>query len=156
MEAEGAAGSAHHEEACVICIEAYSTRGDERVGWLPCRHVFHFKCIEEAAGHATRCPCCKQGFSAIIDTTARAAWAGPPVRVAGAAAAARLPTVSPDPPPGKAVNVVSTAFRYIYDASEFPDNREETACLRECLLRGGYGGRIDAESYEVQCDKCEA
>lgn len=60
---------------CSICIEHYDHTS--RIVNLPCRHQFHFECIERwsytfPSGEATECPSCRQPFA--LTHLVPAAW----------------------------------------------------------------------------------
>ncbi len=48
-----------HEESqkrCLICLEAF--QNNDYVGYLPCIHIFHKKCIDEWVKSKKTCPLC--------------------------------------------------------------------------------------------------
>lgn len=46
------------EELCSICLQMFAKL--DRVKILPCRHVFHNKCIDAWLANNLLCPMCKQ------------------------------------------------------------------------------------------------
>eukprot|EP00170_Pyropia_yezoensis_P006790 contig_27666_g6812 len=69
----GAAEEEEDEATCVICLCEYVT--GELVTFLPCRHHFHKKCIDEWLATDKSCPLCKQDIDAGAVATAAAASA---------------------------------------------------------------------------------
>lgn len=46
------------DTSCVVCLEEFSSR-DKQIKQLPCRHLFHRKCISKWLDHDLRCPTCR-------------------------------------------------------------------------------------------------
>jgi hypothetical protein len=47
------------EKKCYVCLEMFAS--DHSVVKLPCRHVFHHTCVEDAVAHQhLRCPLCRE------------------------------------------------------------------------------------------------
>lgn len=85
----GAAEEEEDEATCVICLCEYVT--GELVTFLPCRHHFHKKCIDEWLATDKSCPLCKQD----IDAGAVAAAAVASATARGEAAEAGATGASP-------------------------------------------------------------
>lgn len=50
------AGSTQQDK-CMVCLCDFEAA--ERCRWLPCRHVFHARCVDEWLRRCTDCPICK-------------------------------------------------------------------------------------------------
>ena len=50
------------QDTCIICTDAF--KSNNKIPVLPCRHDFHWKCLEEwVTKHHNVCPICKQEIS---------------------------------------------------------------------------------------------
>lgn len=47
-----------HDRSCVVCLDAFNDA--ESLKQLPCRHLFHRRCIAKWLEHDMRCPTCRR------------------------------------------------------------------------------------------------